>query len=120
MIKLQVIGARFSELIPMATISPFDFTPMELTQQQDNLQPSSSPFSLETTTVFCDGHFLKLFISVFGTSLIRSIRGRKRSNPLKNYPLDDRHLLSRMMHSLLPSTSISHIPNSSAKLMATL
>ena len=60
MTRLQVTGALFSELIPMATISSFNFTLMELTLQPDILQQSSSPFSLVTTTVFYDGHFSKV------------------------------------------------------------
>ena len=44
MMKLQVTGVLFSELIPVAMISSFDFTLMELTPQPDNLQPSSLLF----------------------------------------------------------------------------
>ena len=68
MIRLHVAGALFSELIPMATISSSDFSHMVLILQPDNLQHLSSPFSLGITTVFYDGHFLKLFISAFGIS----------------------------------------------------
>ena len=117
MIRLPVTGALFCELIPMGTISLSDFTLMGLTRQQDNLQPSSLPFFLETTTVFCDGHSLKLFISASVTSLTRLMLGHKRFNPRKNPPSNDQHLLSRMMHSLLLSTNTSHILNFSAKLM---
>ena len=64
MIRLQVTGAPFFELIPMAIISLSDFTIIGLTQQQDNLKPSSLPFSLETMTVFYDGHFLVIHLSL--------------------------------------------------------
>ena len=77
-------------------------------------------FSLETMTVFCGGHFLKLFISASGISLIHLMRGRKRFHLQMNRPSDDQHLLSRMTHSLLPSTNTSHILNVSAKLTDTL
>ena len=107
----------FSELIPMAIISSSDFILMGSTQQQDNSRPSSLPFSLETMLVFYDGHFLKLFISASGTTLTRLMLGRKQFNPHKNLPSDNQHLLSRMTHSLLPSTNTSHILNFSAKLM---
>ena len=116
-IKLQVTGALFFELIPMAIISSSDFNLMGLTQRQDNLQPSSSPSSLGTTTVSYDGHFLKLFILASGTSWTHSMRGRKLFNPHKNPRSNDQHLLSRMTHSPLPSTNTSHILNYSAKLM---
>ena len=117
MVRLQVTGVLFSELIPTVTISSSDFTPMELTLQPDNLQQSSSPFSLGITTVFCDGHFLKLFISAFGISWTHSMRGRKRFNPHKNLPSDDQRLPSRMKLSPLPSTNSFHILNFLAKLM---
>ena len=68
MIKLLVNGALFFELITMATISSSDFTLLGLTQQQDILQPSSSPFSVGTAMVSYDGHFLKLFILASETS----------------------------------------------------
>ena len=117
MTKLQATGALCFELIPMAIISLSDFTLLALTQQQDNLQPSSLPFFLETTTVSYDGHFLKLFILASGTSWTHSMCGRKRLNPHKNPPSDDQPLLSRTTHSPLPSTNSSHILNYSAKLM---
>ena len=62
MIKVQVTGVLFSEPIPMAIFSSSDFALMALTLQPDILPPSTSPFSLGTTMVFYDGHFLKLFI----------------------------------------------------------
>ena len=120
LIKLLVTGVLFSELISMAEISSSDFTLMELTPQPDNLQPSSLPFFLGTTTVFYVGLFLKLVILASATSLTHSMRGCKRCNPHKNPPSDEQHLLSRMTHSLLPSTNTSHTLNFSAKLMDTL
>ena len=83
LIKLWVTVALLSELIPMAIIFSSDFTLMELTQQQDKLQPSSLPFSLGTTTAFYDGQFLKLFISASGTSRTHSMGGRKREPPFR-------------------------------------
>ena len=117
MIKLQVTGALFFELILMAIISSSVFTLMGLTQRQDNLQPSSSPSPLGTTTVSYDGHFLRLFILASGTSWTHSMRRRKLFNPHKSPRSDDQHLLSRMTHSPLPSTNTSPILNYSAKLM---
>ena len=116
MTRLQVTGALFSELIPMATISSSNFTLMELTLQPDILQQSSSPFSLVTTTVFYDGHFLKSFILASGTSLTRSMHGHRLFNPHKSPPSDDQPRSSRMMLSLLPSTNSFHILNFLAKL----
>ena len=119
MIRLQVTGVLFSKLIPLATISSSNFTIMEFILQPDNLQHSSSPFPLGTTMVFYVGHFLKLFILASGTSWTHSMRRRKRFNPHSNPHSDDQPLLSRMKHSLLPSTNTSHIPNFSAKLTDT-
>ena len=51
-------------------------------------------FSLGTTMVFYDGHFLKLFISASGTSWTHSMRGRKRVNPHEN-PLQTTDLFSQ-------------------------
>ena len=119
MIRLQVTGELLSELIPMATILSSSFTLMEMILRPDNLLPSSLPFFLGTTTVFYDGHCLKLFILVSGTSQTHSTLGHKRFNPHNNPLSDDQPLLSRMKHSLLPSTNTSHIPNFSAKLMDT-
>ena len=67
-IRLQVTGALFSDLIPMATISSSDFTLMELLLQPDISPPSSSLFFLGTTTDFYDGHFPKFFILASGTN----------------------------------------------------
>ena len=61
MIRRQVSGALFSELINMATVSSSDFNFMELILEPDILQHSSSSSSLGTTMVFYDGHFLSLF-----------------------------------------------------------
>ena len=99
------------EFIPLGKISSSDSTLMEMTLPQDNLRPSSSPFSLGTRMVSYDGHFLKLFISASGTSWTHSIRRRKRFNPHENPAWDDQHYLSRTTHSLLPSRNISHILN---------
>ena len=93
-IKLQVTGALFSELIPMPTISSSNFTLMELILQPDNLQPSSSPFSLGTSVVFYAGHFLKLFILASGISWTHSMRGRKEFNPHRT-PLQTTDLFSQ-------------------------
>ena len=77
-------------------------------------------FSLGTTLVVFVGHSLNLLISASGTSWTHSMRRRKRFNPRKNPPSDDQPLLSRMTHSLLPSTNTSYILNFSAKLTDTL
>ena len=120
MTSLRVSVALSFEIILMGTISSFDFTPRESIQSLDNSELSFLLSSLGTTMVFYDGHFLKLLISASGTSWTHWMCGHKQFHPHKNLPSDDLLLLSRTTHSLLPSTSTSHILNFSAKLKDTL
>ena len=115
-IRVQVTGALSLKLVLMGTISPSDFNLWNGNGHRTIWDPHLRLFPLGTTMVFYDGHSLNLFTSTSGTSWTHSMRGRKTFNPHVSRPSEGQHPLSRMTHSLLPSTITSQTLNFSTKL----
>ena len=119
MIKLQVTGALFSELIPTAIISLSNFTLMDWHSSKTMCNPHSCLFPGDYDGLL-RWPFPKVIHLSFRDQLDPLNAWTQKSQPTREPPSDNRPLLSRTTHSLLSSTNTSHILNFSAKLTDTL